>query len=112
MFNAADKNYSQCNLAFICGSYYREGAGVGDSISRWNAFSRIFTTNAKVLCPNHLDKNWPPNADNMKPKTTDGGIVSAHALPYTERERISCHFNREGAHLCLQKLCVNQAEED
>ncbi len=51
-------------------------------------------------------------ADPMNARTTGGGIVSAPALPYTERERISCHFNREGAHLCLQKLCVNQAEED
>ena len=51
-------------------------------------------------------------ADPMNARTTGGGIVSAPVLPYTEREQISCHFNREGAHLCLQKLCVNQAEED
>jgi len=112
MISSADKNYWKCNLAFICASYYLEGAGVGDSISRWNAFSRIFTTDAKVLYPNHLDKNWPPNVDTMKAKTIDGGIVSSTVLPYTERERISCHFNCEGAHLCLQTLCVNLAEED
>jgi hypothetical protein len=48
----------------------------------------------------------------MKARTADGGIVSASVLPYTVRERISCDFNREGAHLCLQTLCVNLAEED
>jgi hypothetical protein len=48
----------------------------------------------------------------MKPNATDARVVSAPALPYTEREQISRHFNREGAHLCKQKLCVNQAEED
>ncbi len=48
----------------------------------------------------------------MRARITGRGIVSAPRLPYTVRERISCHFNREGAHLCLQTLCVNLAEED
>ena len=112
MISSADKNYWKCNLAFICASYYLEGAGVGDSISRWNAFSRIFTNDPNVLCPHHLHKIWPPKADAMKAGTSDGGIVSAPVLPYTERERISCHIYREGALLCLQTLSVNLAEED
>jgi hypothetical protein len=51
----------------------------------------------------------------MKARTTDAtddGIVSPPALPYAERERISWHYNREGAPLCIQKLGVNRAEED
>jgi len=48
----------------------------------------------------------------MNPHSIPSSIVSALALPYTERERISCHFDHESAHLCKQKLCVNQAEED
>ena len=48
----------------------------------------------------------------MKANSTDARIVSLPALPYTERERISSHFNREGAHLCKQKFSVNQPEED
>jgi len=112
MISVADKNYWKCNLAFIWASYYWEGVGVGDSISRWNPFSRIHSADAKLLWPNHLGKNWPPKADAMKAPTTYGGIVSAPRLPYTVRERISCHFNHEGAHLCLQTLCVNLAEED
>jgi len=48
----------------------------------------------------------------MNPNAADARIVSAPALPYTERERISWHFNREGAYLCIQKLYANQAEKD
>jgi hypothetical protein len=48
----------------------------------------------------------------MKVSSACPTIVSAPALPYTGREWISWQFNREGAHLCKQKLCVNQAEED
>jgi len=48
----------------------------------------------------------------MKMKSADTRIVSPPALPYTERARFSCHFNREGAHLCKLKFSVNQAEED
>jgi hypothetical protein len=112
MIRAADKNYWKCNLAFIWASYYWGGAGAGDSISRWNAFSRILSADLKLLWPNHLDKNWPPKADAMKATTTDGGIVSAPRLPYTVREWISCHFIHKGAHLCLRTLCVNLEEED
>jgi hypothetical protein len=48
----------------------------------------------------------------MKASVTDAGIVSVPALPYTEPERISCHFNREDAHFCRRKSCVNQATEE
>jgi len=48
----------------------------------------------------------------MKARVTDAGIVSAPALPYTEPERVSCHLNREGAHFCKQKFCVNQTTEE
>jgi hypothetical protein len=48
----------------------------------------------------------------MKARVTDAGIVSAHALPYTEAEPISCHLNREGAQFCNQKSCVNQTTEE
>ena len=72
----------------------------------------IHSVDAKLLCVNNLRRNRWHNRDPMKPRPTPSSIVSALALPYTERERISCHFNREGAHLCKQKLCVNQAQED
>jgi hypothetical protein len=48
----------------------------------------------------------------MKSRVTDTRIVSAPALPYTERERISCYLKREGPQFCRQKSCVNQTEED
>ena len=48
----------------------------------------------------------------MNASTTNARIVSGRALPYTEREQISGHFNLEGAHLCKPKLCMNQPEED
>ncbi len=48
----------------------------------------------------------------MKATVTGAGIVSASPLPYTERERILWHLNREGAHFCKQKPCMNQTEED
>ena len=48
----------------------------------------------------------------MKATVTHAGIVSAPALPYTERERILWHLNREGIHFCTPKSCVNQSEED
>jgi len=101
----ADKNYWKCNLAFICASYCREG--VGDSISRWNTFSWIFADDAKLLCPHDLRKLSSQVEGPMKESATDARIVSVPALQYTGRERISCHFNREGAYLCLQILCVN-----
>jgi len=48
----------------------------------------------------------------MKVRPAGTTIVSHPTLAYTGRERISCHFNREGAHLCKLKFCVNQPEED
>lgn len=48
----------------------------------------------------------------MMAQCNDAGIVSLSALPYTYREHISYHLNREGAHFCKQNSCVNQAEED
>ena len=48
----------------------------------------------------------------MKVSSACPTIVSAPALPYTGRERISWPFKREDAYLCIQKLCVNPAEED
>jgi hypothetical protein len=48
----------------------------------------------------------------MMATVADDGIVSAPALQYTGRERIAWQLNREGAHFCQQKPCVNQTEED
>jgi hypothetical protein len=48
----------------------------------------------------------------MKARVTDAGIVSLPTLPYTEPEPVSCYLNREGAHFCNQKSCVNQATKE
>ena len=47
----------------------------------------------------------------MNASTSNARIVSGPALPYTEREPISFHLHREGAHFCRQERFVNQAEE-
>ncbi len=88
------------------------GAKVADSISRWNAYARIFNANAKPLCAQNLRENRLWNGGPMKATVTDAGIVSALALPYTEREQILWHLNHEGTHFCTLKSCVNQSEED
>jgi hypothetical protein len=48
----------------------------------------------------------------MKLNATHAGIVSLHALSYTDRALFYFEFKPEVANLCTLKLCANRADED
>jgi hypothetical protein len=89
-----------------------DGRRRADSISRWDASVQFVAADVKLLCAKHLPKFRLQGGQPMWAGGSDGRIVSAPALPYTERARISCHFTREGARRCKPICCVNQPEEE